>query len=52
MKLAERTPTLSYLISAEGPIVPPRIPKTKKPKLGLLELAETVDAPEDEAVSA
>ncbi|MDP2320405.1 MAG: hypothetical protein Q8O42_13830 [Acidobacteriota bacterium] len=33
-------PTLSFLISAEGPIAPPRIPNTVKPTLGILEVSE------------
>lgn len=41
-------PALSYVISAEGPIVPPRIPKTVKPRLGRLDLAEVADVPENE----
>ncbi|MFA5908763.1 MAG: hypothetical protein WC815_08310 [Vicinamibacterales bacterium] len=44
-------PTLSFLISAEGPIVPPRIPKTVKPKLGPLELVEVGDSPVGEVES-
>lgn len=39
-------PTLCFLISAEGPIVPPRIPKTVKPKLGLLEMSEAAEPAE------